>query len=311
MDDASVMATCSRITRMCRRLLHEGMAEMELMSAPDASDAPLVFDAEAPELRRFRATWALPDLSDLVTHGLSQLRVSASAQLSAAGFATLKRMLEPYAPFYVLDLRQESHGFLNGAAVSWYARNNWGAVGLSPADAEGLERLRLQLLQRAERVEVAQIREIKQGLPPVYVSVEPLLVQREEQVLGLEPGYYRRFPVSDHARPTDEVVETFVQWLDQVESHAWIHLHCRGGKGRTTTFCVLLDLLRNGSAVSLDAILDRQQRIHGYELRKVPEENQAKRPTILERLAFVRDFACFAQARRPGTGWLEYLRAKQ
>src|SRR5690349_17747586 len=102
-------------------------------AAPDASYALLVLDDGGAEARRFRSTTALPAMDGLAVEGLAELRCSGSAQPSVAGFRDLRRRLGEVESdeLYVVDLRQESHGFVDGAAVSWYAQGNQGAAGLS------------------------------------------------------------------------------------------------------------------------------------------------------------------------------------
>lgn len=60
--------------------------------------------------------------------GLDRLRISGSAQPSGMAIPTLARHLKHLAsggPVFLIDLRQESHGFFNGNAVSWYGNRNW------------------------------------------------------------------------------------------------------------------------------------------------------------------------------------------
>jgi len=280
---------------------------MPPVTAPDASFAPLVFDSEGPELRRYRSTDEPPDMAGVATAGLSSLRCSGSAQLSAAGFTALRARLAhvPAELLHVVDLRQESHGFLNGAAVSWYARSNWGSVGLSEDEALALEQLRLRLLAVAERVAVASIADVKRGVASAAVEVRRERVESEAQVLALPPGRHIRLPVADHARPSDAVVDRFVRLVDALDAGAHVHFHCRGGKGRTVTFFVLFDLLRNAGQLSMVEILDRQQRLHAYDIRHLPERSSSKALTLRERLEFVERFAGFARVRRRGDGWLD------
>ncbi len=286
---------------------------MPPVTAPDASFAPLVYDSEGPELRRYRSTDEPPEMTGVATAGLSTLRCSGSAQLSAAGFTALRARLAhvPAARLHVVDLRQESHGFLNGAAVSWYARSNWGCVGLAEDEALALERMRLRLLAAAEWVEVASAADVKQRKQGAAVEVRPERVEDEAQVLALPPGQYVRLPVADHARPSDAVVERFVRLVDALDVDAHLHFHCRGGKGRTVTFFVLLDLLRSADRLPFAEVLDRQQRLHDYDMRRLPALSAAKAPAIRERLEFVERFARFARVRRRGEGWLEFIAGRE
>ena len=58
--------------------------------------------------------------------GLSELHASASGQFSENGFNKIKEKVSA-ENIFVVDLREESHGFINGMAISWYEPNyNWG-----------------------------------------------------------------------------------------------------------------------------------------------------------------------------------------
>ena len=50
------------------------------------------------------------------------LKAIASGQFSEAQLIELKAQLK--APIIIVDLRQESHGFVNGYPVSWYGPKN-------------------------------------------------------------------------------------------------------------------------------------------------------------------------------------------
>ena len=59
--------------------------------------------------------------------GLDSLHASASGQPSLAALKTLYdkiHELEPNAKIFMIDLRQESHGFANSLPVSWYVDHN-------------------------------------------------------------------------------------------------------------------------------------------------------------------------------------------
>jgi protein-tyrosine phosphatase len=283
-------------------------------AAPDATYALLVLDDDGGEARRFRSTSALPAMDGLPVDGLAALRCSGSAQPSVAAFRDVRRRLGEVAAedLYVLDLRQESHGFLNEAAVSWYAEANWGAAGLPDEEALALEALRLRLLGLAERVRVGDVETIKRGAAPSFTTWERPRVAGEAEAFGLWPGRYVRLPVTDHARPSDEVVDRFVALVRGLPERAHIHLHCRGGKGRTATFIALHDLLRNAGQMSLEAILDRQAVLNGYDLRKVATPGSAKAAFIEERQAFVRAFHAYARETRGEAPmcWSAWVRAR-
>lgn len=280
-------------------------------AAPDATYALLVLDDDGAEARRFRSTTALPPMAGLPVDGLASLHCSGSAQPSVAGFRDVRLRLGEVAAedLHVVDLRQESHGFVNEAAVSWYAQSNWGSAGLSDAEALTLEALRLRLLGLGQSVRIGRVETIKRGAPPSFVEWERPRIAGEEQAFGLSPGHYVRLPVTDHARPSDAVVDRFIELVRGLRGPAHLHLHCRGGKGRTATFMALYDMLRNAARLPLSAILDRQAQLGDYDLRKRPDPESAKAPFIADRLAFIECFYAYARENPGGmlalwTAWL-------
>ena len=66
---------------------------------------------------------------------------------------------------------------------------------------------------------------------------------------------YCRFPTTDHVRPRDTEVDAFVAFASTLPTDTWLHFHCRGGDGRTTTFLVMHDTMHNAPGVSIEDIL--------------------------------------------------------
>ncbi|MCP3064319.1 protein tyrosine phosphatase [Myxococcus sp. K38C18041901] len=279
--------------------------------APDATYGTLVLDDEGAQARRFRTTTRLPEMGGLDSTGLAELRCSGSAQPSIEGFRDVLRQLDGVRPeaLYVVDLRQESHGFLNGAAVSWYAESNWGAAGLSDTEALALEAGRLRLLGLSPRVRVGTVEAVKGKAPATFTDWERRSVSDEAQAFGLPDGHCVRFPVTDHTRPLDATVQRFIDWVRGLPEGAHLHLHCRGGKGRTATFMCLLDMLRNAHRLALGTLLDRQALLGGYDLRKAADPSSRKAPFIAERQVFIERFYAYARENPGGgpLGWTEWL----
>ena len=266
-------------------------------TAPDATFALLVVDDDGTEARRFRSTSALPDMTGVDASGLAELRCSGSAQPSALAFDDIRARLAhvPAASLYVVDLRKESHAFVNGAAVSWYAESNWGTAGLSDDDALALEAIRARLLAASPAIRVGSVDAVKRGGPPSFVEWEPRSVALEADALGLAPDRYARIPVVDHARPSDAVVDRFVAFARALPDGAHVHVHCRGGKGRTATFMALLDMMHHAARLPLATIVDRQARLGDYDVRKEASAGSKKAPFIAERRAFLERFYAYAR----------------
>jgi len=84
--------------------------------------------------------------------------------------------------------------------------------------------------------------------------------------------------VTDHVRPLDDAVDRFILAVRALPDGAWTHFHCEAGLGRTTTFMVLYDMLRNANRVSLEDIVRRQKILsHGYDVLQPDEPETGRR----------------------------------
>ena len=125
-------------------------------------------------------------------------------------------MVDPHGTrdLFLVDLREETHGFLDGRAVSWYADNDFGNVGQPPALIEKDEAARLAALT-GETVQVFTIKDdprdnrAQQRMMPVsYEEIGVVKPETEKQRFdGLEIDnctiHYVRIPVTDHCGPSD------------------------------------------------------------------------------------------------------------
>ena len=123
---------------------------------------------------------------------------------------------------------------------------------------------------------------------------------------------YVRLTITDHARPLDDELDRFVLGVRALPENAWAHFHCEAGLGRTTTFMVLYDMLRNANRVSLEDIVRRQKILSdGYDVLQPAEPENWKAPYATDRAAFVRKFYDYARANPNGRPrlWTEWLKA--
>jgi protein-tyrosine phosphatase len=297
------------------------LAALEEKSPPVRStDEPsLVWDL-APDVtkgyRSFRTTndaikpkegAKLPD-----TTGLATLHESGSSEFDVAG---MKKMMTKFSgPVTVFDLRQEDHGFINDEPVSWFTINNWGNVGKTNADITADERMKLQALKPGSSVELTDDSVKKGGdaaKAPHRTETVTAAETEKKIVTGLHADYVR-ITVSDHSRPTDAEVDRFVEAVRKMPDDGWAHFHCRAGKGRTTTFMALYDMLRNAPQVSLQSIVDRQSLLAGdYDLLGKEAEPGARVGVAADRANFVRAFYTYAQANPGGKPqlWSDWIKS--
>lgn len=199
----------------------------------------------------------------------------------------LQRMITaiPSSNIVIVDLRQEPHGFLNGNAISWYHDHNWGDIEKNVAEILHKERTLVDRLGRKFFTFVHYDRSY-----PVPYLVRT--ARTEQDVVELQRLQYYRFPITDHRRPKDRHVDEFVSWVKQSPSDLWMHFHCSAGRGRTTTFLTMLDMMRNAGVDSVEAIVQRQHEFGGADLFNIPDEDKAawKKSHIATRAGFVRTF---------------------
>src|SRR5207249_1175976 len=242
--------------------------------------------------------------------GLSDLRASGSGEFTPEGLKLV--LARTRGPVTVFDLRQETHIFVNALPVSWYASHDWANVGRSHEEIVSEEAARVQSFKPGSEIDVRPGHPVKHGngnsVTPQRVNVERAGTERD--VVEGAGTHYVRVTVTDHARPLDQEVDRFVLAVRELPENAWAHFHCEAGLGRTTTFMVLYDMLRNATRVSLEDIVFRQKILsHGYDVLQPDEPGNWKAPYAADRAAFVRAFYDYARANPNGRPrlWTEWL----
>src|SRR6266568_5661663 len=179
------------------------------------------------------------------TTGLNDLRASGSGEFTPEGLKLV--LARTRGPVTVFDLRQETHIFVNELPVSWYASHDWANVGRSHEEIVSEEAARVQSFKPGSEIDVRPGHPVKHGngnsVTPQRVNVERAGTERD--VVEGAGTHYVRVAVTDHARPLDQEVDRFVLAVRELPENAWTHFHCEAGLGRTTTFMVLYDMLRN------------------------------------------------------------------
>jgi hypothetical protein len=160
----------------------------------------------------------------------------------------LKSVAPSNAQLYLVDLREESHLYFGKHAVSWYADKDFANVGQTLAWIVADEAARAAINAQRE-TQIFCINEDDQGnvAPTGYRELFVESTATEEQVAAqMSPSFrpnYMRIPVTDHCMPSTEALKRFVNFCYGLNSDEWVHCHCHGGDGRTTTFLTLFDMV--------------------------------------------------------------------
>jgi hypothetical protein len=244
--------------------------------------------------------------------GLADLHASGSGEFTADGLKLL--LARTRGPVTVFDLRQETHIFVNGLPVSWFATNDWANVGRSQSAIEADENARVESLKPGSKIVVRPGAAVKKpgtaSSAPQNVTVEHASTERN--LVNANQAASVRVTVTDHCRPLDDEVDRFILAVRALPENGWAHFHCEAGRGRTTTFMVLYDMLRNAARVSLEDIVRRQKILgYDYDVLQPVEPGNWKAPYTADRAAFVRAFYDYARANPNGRPqlWSEWLKS--
>ena len=231
--------------------------------------------------------------------GLDTLHASGGAQCSPEEMTALYTELRKHTdgPIYDMDLRQESHGYLDGTAVSWYGERDWANIGKSQSAALRDEAKRLKDAV-GKTVYMAPLGKSK--LPEGGKVGRVQEAQSEQQVAEAAGFRYFRIAATDHVWPTEENIDRFIAFYRMLPKDAWLHFHCEAGVGRTTAFLDMYDMMRN-PGVSFKDITYRQHELGGfyygpYNVKPKQGKDDWKQPYYLDKAAMMQKFYEYVQA---------------
>ena len=282
-----------------------GVASLANNNSPE-----MIFDAKNKNTlpRSFRTTENSSTISTGVsTVGLQNLNIAGSAQFSEQQLRNAIHILK--RPIVIVDLRQESHGFINGYAVSWYTVNNWANANMADEQVAQDESQRLAKLRTEKGVTLTiynnKKRKYLENAKPIILTVNT--VESESDLAKQYQLGYQRFYVTDRKPPADDTVDHFISFVKQLPPGTTLYFHCRAGKGRTTTFMTMYDMMRNAKQVSFKDIVARQNQIGGINLARYETDN----PYSEQRSQFIQNFYEYCRSNQDNfiTTWQEWLKS--
>ncbi len=258
--------------------------------------------------------------------GLDTLNASGSAQFCKGQLQAILSSPSVKLPLTIVDLRQESHGFLtlsqplsgeSTIAVGWFAERDWMNVGKDLVSINSDENQRLYDCKSTQDLTVLEIKKVTKEGGVCTADAHPVQMigwTTEQQLASSLNLGYLRLPTTDHVRPRDEEVDQFVAFDTSLPKGTWLHFHCRGGDGRTTTYLAMHDIINNAPQVTVDDILNRQYWLGGVDLDNTqPSDTTSyEYPFAVERANFARNFYSYVVAEKPGgftTTWSSWITA--
>jgi hypothetical protein len=237
--------------------------------------------------------------------GFEETRMSGSSQFCLGARELFEFLKGQQAT--VIDLRMESHGFIDDLAVSFYCPYNWDRLRGRPSEMWKEEVKDFQELAQKGKVILYEKEHDKEGaICGGGKTVHFNTAYTEAQALQKEGIKYVRIFVPDHRRPRDREVD---QLVDLFARNHWLHFHCKAGRGRTTTAMIMRDMVMNARDIALDDILMRNFIYSTLDLSKFDGE-LVKRQYAEERLDFLGSFYNYCLERVPGLSWSCYLRGR-
>ena len=263
--------------------------------------------------KHFRATYtSLPE--DCEALGYEELRLIGSGQFSLTALQTIVKKLGKQ-PLAIIDLRQESHGFINGSAISWYGKHNAANAGkprqaIIRSEKQLLKQLKAKTQQTIWHI---QCKTADQTITKAQADkIKIADVYTEAQLAKRLNLTYKRFYIEDFHAPSNNEVQRFVRYYAMLPKNAWLYFHCRAGVGRTTTFMAMVDMLKNAKRLSFESILHRQHALGGKALALMPDKSDYKYIYAKQRLKFLRRFYAYAKIYSPnGPTWHQWRKTNQ
>lgn len=224
------------------------------------------------------STKVLPDRFRIIP----TLNISGSAQFVPSQVEALKKAINS-KEIYIVDLRQETHGFFNDIAVRRYSPFKDLNNGFSSEDTLASEQNTFGSIKEDSVQNVYNKR---------YRLLKEVLVKEStiEMDLIIKDGLnYSLFATKDGSIPSPAVVDSFVEFVKITPESTHLHFHCDAGEGRTTMFMSMFQMMKESSVKSLNEILKEQFNAGGIILT-----------TNLKRAEFLQDFYDYTKAESKG-----------
>lgn len=249
---------------------------------------------------------------------IPELSASGSGQFSDDQLAVmLQEIIGHYgvmpSQIYVLDLREEAHLFLDGIPVTLTDRPEnpsqefmWNhekdlqdalrSLTIVHSVSRPLDHLKKQYHQhKIKKLSVHDQKKYKAKYHHYFHVNDPLdfdrpIIRTEQEIVQRYGVNYRHIPLTDHKAATVEQLKKILKMIQELPKGSWVHIHCRGGSGRTTTVLAVMEMERFKDR-DFNDVLEHQFEVGGKDLAHVSLDapDQAEAIKRLEHLKSVYD----------------------
>lgn len=233
----------------------------------------LFYDA-FPRVKRFRTMQdEIKSTENINLAGLKDIRASGG---SLPGFPDLQKKLSHIeGPIIIVDAMYDYHGYLFGMPTTSLAYHQE-----VPFLKHYLRRFLLTgtLDKRLD-----------------FITPE----SEEAKKYGFD---YKAVNIGSKIGNTYDYIDDVVSFFDATPPNAWLHFHCRNGRGRTSMLLVMLDIIKNAPHVSLEDIIKRQILLGAEDLFdvRVWRNGTYTEQALKDRKDFIEQFYVFACQRNAG-----------
>ncbi len=184
---------------------------------------------------------------------LNEERMSGCAQFSKNQFqkwaAALRKKSENV---WIIDCRMETHGFINGIAVSWANAENNANLDRTAAEVEAEEASLTELIGMTIPAYT-----MGDSQPKFAMDLTVETWETERSLVETEGFGYLRLACPDHWWPPAEAIDEFIAFTRDLPKDAWLCFHCHAGSGRTGSFMTIWEIMQKPEA-TLEEILKHQ-----------------------------------------------------
>lgn len=201
-----------------------------------------------PDHFRKTTDLSLMNMKFINLEGMNNLNISGSQQFSPSNIDLILKNIDTKLPFIVVDLRQESHGFINCLPVSYENEHNNANSGLSISKVLIKEKHNLSKIKLGKQLSFYND----------DCTIIPTIVQNERNICSKKSLGYIRITATDEIPPSPQDIDYFIEMIKKRPKQCWYHFHCKEGIGRTTSFMIFYDMMKNYDKVSENDLILRQ-----------------------------------------------------